>query len=111
LTLRLGETGNLTVPLSYDIASNNAMFNREMVLEGFGIGAAPAALVQSELLSGKLVPLFEDFEVVDGEIEIRLAYNSRALLPAKARVFIENAGTFFVEEMAVRRPARGEFEA
>ena len=83
------------------------MFNREMVLEGFGLGAVPAALVQSELLSGKLVPLLEDFEIVDGAIEIRLAYNSRALLPAKVRVFIEHAGTFF-DEVAVRRPARGE---
>jgi DNA-binding transcriptional LysR family regulator len=106
LTFRCGEEGNLTVPLSYDIASNNAMFNREMVLEGFGIGAAPAALVQSELLSGKLVSLLEDFDIVDGEIELRLAYNSRALLPAKVKAFIEHAGTFF-DEVAVRRPAPG----
>jgi DNA-binding transcriptional LysR family regulator len=110
LTFRLGEEGNLAVPLSYDIASNNAMFNREMVLEGFGIGVAPAALVQSELLSGKLVSLLEDFDIVDGEIELRLAYNSRALLPAKVRAFIEHAGAFF-DEVAVRRPARSEFEA
>src|ERR1700692_1849336 len=101
LTFRLGEEGNLAVPLSYDIASNNAMFNREMVLEGFGIGVAPAALVQSELLSGKLVSLLEDFDIVDGEIELRLAYNSRALLPAKVKVFIEHAGTFF-DELAIR---------
>ncbi|SOE91607.1 DNA-binding transcriptional regulator, LysR family [Burkholderia sp. D7] len=110
LTFRLGEEGDVIVPLSYDIASNNAMFNREMVLEGFGLGAVPAALVQSELLSGKLVSLLEDFEIAGGAIEIRLAYNSRALLPAKVRVFIEHAGTFF-DEVAVRRPARGEFEA
>lgn len=105
LTFRLGEERNLSVPLLYDIASNNAMFNREMVLKSFGVGVVPTALVQSELSSGRLVSLLQDFEVVDGELEIRLAYNSRTLLPAKVRVFIDHASTFF-EQVAGTRGRR-----
>jgi DNA-binding transcriptional LysR family regulator len=96
LTFRLDER-DLTVPLTYHVASNNPMFNREMVLEGFGIGAVSAALVQAELSSGRLVPILGDFEIVDGAIEIRLAYNSRTLLPAKVRAFVEHAAAFFEE--------------
>jgi DNA-binding transcriptional LysR family regulator len=84
-----------TVPLRYEIASNSAIFNRQMVLESFGIGVLPAALVQGELDSGRLVRLVEDFEIVDGAVEIRLAYSSRTLLPAKVRAFIDHAAAFF----------------
>jgi DNA-binding transcriptional LysR family regulator len=94
LTFRLGGQ-DLTVPLMYHVASNNPIFNREMVLEGFGIGAVPAALVQAELSSGRLIPILGDFEIVDGAVEIRLAYNSRILLPAKVRAFVEHAAAFF----------------
>ncbi len=96
VTFRLDE-GDLTVPLKYHVASNNAMFNREMVLEGFGIGAMPAALVQADLSSGRLVPILGGFEIADSALELRLAYNSRTLLPAKVRAFAEHAAAFFEE--------------
>jgi DNA-binding transcriptional LysR family regulator len=96
LTFDLGEE-ELAIPLKYDIASNNAVFNKEMVLEGFGIGVVPAALAQAELSSGRLVTILEEFEIVDGAIEIRLAYNTRTLLPAKVRAFVEHAAAFFEE--------------
>ncbi|HEY1999959.1 LysR family transcriptional regulator [Paraburkholderia sp.] len=103
LTFRLDE-GDLTIPLTYHVASNNPMFNREMVLEGFGIGAMSATLVQAELASGRLVPILQEFEIVDGAFEIRLAYNSRTLLPAKVRAFVEHAAAFF-EDTADTSPA------
>ena len=95
LTFRLDGGEQITVPLKADVTSNNAVFNRELVLEGFGLGVLPAALVRDELASGKLVSLLDDFEIVDGAIEIRLAYSSRTLLPAKVRAFIEHAAEFF----------------
>lgn len=85
----------VTVRLKYDIASNNPDFNRAMVLDGFGIGILPLALVQRELETGKLVTLLDDFPIVDAQIEIRLAYASRTLLPAKVRAFIDHATAFF----------------
>jgi DNA-binding transcriptional LysR family regulator len=94
LTFRL-EHEDLTIPLKVDIASNNPVFNKEMVLQGFGIGMVPAVLVQAELASGRLLPILEGFVVLDGAVEIRLAYNTRTLLPAKVRTFIEHATGFF----------------
>ncbi|MFM0166767.1 LysR family transcriptional regulator [Paraburkholderia sediminicola] len=94
LTFRIGEE-DLSIPLKYDVASNNAIFNREMVLQGFGIGVVPAALVRNELSSGRLVSILEAFSIVDGALEIRLAYNTRTLLPAKVKAFVEHAAAFF----------------
>jgi DNA-binding transcriptional LysR family regulator len=88
---------DLTIPLKYEIASNSAVFNRQMVLEGFGVGAIATALVQAELDSGQLVRLVEDFEIVNGAVEIRLAYSTRTLQPAKVRAFIDHAAAFFDE--------------
>ncbi|SAL24158.1 LysR family transcriptional regulator [Caballeronia udeis] len=96
LTFRVGQE-DLTIPMMYEVASNNPIFNREMVLQGFGIGVVPVALAQTELASGQLVAILEEFDIVDGAIEIRLAYNSRTLLPAKVRAFIEHAAAFFEE--------------
>ncbi|WP_213307875.1 LysR family transcriptional regulator [Paraburkholderia sacchari] len=94
LTFRDGEE-EVTVRLKYDITSNNPDFNSAMVLEGFGIGVLPLSLVQRELAAGELVTLLDDFPVVDAQIEIRLAYASRTLLPAKVRAFIDHATGFF----------------
>ncbi|MGX7002818.1 LysR family transcriptional regulator [Caballeronia sp. KNU42] len=96
LTFRVGQD-DLIIPMTYDIASNNPIFNREMVLQGFGIGVVPVALVQTELATGQLVSILDEFDIVDGAIEIRLAYNTRTLLPAKVRAFIEHACAFFEE--------------
>lgn len=96
LTFRVGQD-DLTIPMTYDIASNNPIFNREMVLQGFGIGVVPVALAQTKLATGQLVSILDEFDIVDGAIEIRLAYNTRTLLPAKVRAFIEHAAAFFEE--------------
>lgn len=93
----LVDNEEVTIPLKYDIASNNAEFNRELVLEGFGIGIVPAALVEAELASGRLSTLLDDFQLVDGAVEIRLAYNTRALQPAKVRAFVDHAVAYFAD--------------
>ncbi|MFX1674506.1 LysR family transcriptional regulator [Paraburkholderia sp. A2WS-5] len=94
LTFRDGEK-EVTVRMKYEVASNNPDFNLAMVLEGFGIGTLPRGLVQSEVATGRLVTLLDDFPVVDAQIELRLAYASRTLLPAKVRAFIDHATEFF----------------
>jgi DNA-binding transcriptional LysR family regulator len=91
-----------TIPLRYDVSSNNATFNREMVLEGFGIGLVPKHLVADALASGRLVRLLEEFDLVDGTVELLLAYSSRTLLPAKARAFIDHASGFFADHALPR---------
>ncbi|SAK58385.1 LysR family transcriptional regulator [Caballeronia hypogeia] len=97
LTFRIGSE-ELRVPLNHDIASNNAVFNRDMVLEGFGIGSLPTALVANEIAQGRLVTLLDAYERVESAIEIRLAYSTRTLLPAKVRTFVEHAARFCADE-------------
>jgi DNA-binding transcriptional LysR family regulator len=94
IAFRTGET-ELSVPRRFDISSNSPAFNREMVLQGLGIGFVPEDLVDKELASGKLVRLLTDFQLVDDSVEIRLAYSNRTLLPAKVRAFIDYAADFF----------------
>jgi DNA-binding transcriptional LysR family regulator len=89
------ENEELTIPLRFDVSSNSPAFNREMVLQGFGIGIVPVSLIENELASGTLVRLLADFELTDIGIEIRLAYSNRTLLPAKVRAFIDHATDFF----------------
>ncbi|WP_233872579.1 LysR family transcriptional regulator [Paraburkholderia adhaesiva] len=98
LTFRVGDE-DVTVALKHEVVSNNPEFNREMVLEGFGIGVLPAALVRAEIEEGRLVTLLDEYPIVDAQIEIRLAYTTRTLLPAKVRAFIDHATAFFDDMM------------
>lgn len=94
LTFRVGNE-DVQVELKHEVVSNNPEFNREMVLEGFGIGVLPLALVRTELETGRLVTVLDEYPIVDAQIEIRLAYTTRTLLPAKVRAFIDHATAFF----------------
>lgn len=88
----------MTVPMKFDIASNNPAFNCEMVLQGIGLGILPEALVRDELEAGSLVRVLDEFELTDGAIEIRLAYVTKTLMPAKVRAFIDHVTSFFEAE-------------
>jgi DNA-binding transcriptional LysR family regulator len=101
LTFRIGGE-EVVVPLNHDISSNSAVFNREMVLEGLGIGVLPGALIDREVAAGRLVTLLGAFELVGATTDIRLAYSTRALLPAKVRAFVEHAVRFCVERPYAR---------
>jgi DNA-binding transcriptional LysR family regulator len=94
LSFRIGRD-TLTVPLHYEVASNNAQFNLGLVLQGFGIGVLPVAMVQEDLAAGRLVPVLDEFRIVDAGTELRLAYSSRMLLPAKVRAFIDYSVEYF----------------
>ena len=67
-------------------------------LQGFGIGVLPTALIAQEVGAGRLVTLLDAYERVDSAIEIRIAYSTRALLPAKVRAFVEHAVRFCADE-------------
>ncbi|MGZ2747477.1 LysR family transcriptional regulator [Burkholderia stagnalis] len=85
----------LAVALRFDASSNSPAFNREMVLQGLGIGITPLAVVENDLASGALLRLLADFPMAQDSIEIQLAYSNRTLLPAKVRAFIEHAVGYF----------------
>lgn len=94
VTFRM-EHEKVVIPIKYEIASNNPIFNRDIVLEGFGVGLLPITLVEQDIKAGRLVRLLEEFEIADTAAEVRLAYMGRALLPAKVRAFIEHTADFF----------------
>jgi DNA-binding transcriptional LysR family regulator len=100
----LTEQDEVAVPIRYDIVSNNAVFNRAMVLRGLGLGLLPAELVEPEVRAGRLVRVLEEYEIKEEAIEIRLAYATRTLLPAKVRAFIDHA-TGFYEALASEQPS------
>ncbi|HVE09780.1 MAG TPA: LysR family transcriptional regulator [Paraburkholderia sp.] len=102
ITFRSDGADEVTMPLRFEVSSNNPTFNRDMVLQGLGIGIAPRDLVEPELASGKLVRLLTDFQLVDDTVDILLAYSNRALMPAKVRAFIDYAAAFFADLTASR---------
>jgi DNA-binding transcriptional LysR family regulator len=88
------EQENVAVPINYEITSNNPVFNRDVLLDGLGIGVLPATFVEQDIKAGRLVRLLEGFEIADTAAEVRLAYSRRALLPAKVRAFIDHTAAF-----------------
>lgn len=86
-----------TVDLNVEITTNNPTLRKEMVLSGFGLGALPLTLVEEELKDGRLVRLLEDYELVDGAIELRLAYSNRKFMPAKVRAFVDYATAYYAQ--------------
>ncbi|KVR53525.1 hypothetical protein WL13_01625 [Burkholderia ubonensis] len=62
---------------------------------GIRLFLLPSPLVQDDLASGRLVRVLDSFRIVDAATELRLAYSSRTLLPAKVRTFIDHAVAFF----------------
>jgi DNA-binding transcriptional LysR family regulator len=91
----------LVIPLRYDVSSNSPVFNRDMVLQGFGIGILPEVLVEGELAAGVLERVLPGLPFADDAIEVVLAYNHRALLPAKVKAFIAYASNFFAKAEVV----------
>ncbi|WP_042299486.1 LysR family transcriptional regulator [Paraburkholderia kururiensis] len=85
----------IVVPLRYDISTNSAAFNKELVLGGAGLGILPRSMIERELASGRLVRILPEFELVDSEIELQLAWRDRRLMAAKVRAFVDFATTFF----------------
>lgn len=85
----------IIVPLRYDISTNSAAFNKELVLGGAGLGILPRSMIERELASGRLVRILPEFELVDSEIELQLAWRDRRLMAAKVRAFVDFATAFF----------------
>ncbi|MGF6637905.1 DNA-binding transcriptional LysR family regulator [Paraburkholderia sp. MM5496-R1] len=85
----------IAVPLEYEVSTNNAALNKELVLGGAGLGALPLAMIGKELDDGRLVRLLPGFELMNGEVELKLAYRDRSLMTAKVRAFVDYATSYF----------------
>ena len=76
-----------TVRVAGSLNSNNGDLNAAAAVQGVGIALEPDFIVDSELKSGKLVPVLESFEAPASPIYA--VYPSRRFLPAKVRMFVD----------------------
>lgn len=94
--LRLRQGGEeIAVPLEYEVSTNNGALNKELVLSGAGLGVLPLPMIAKELDDGRLVRLLPGFEIMNGEVELKLAYQNRRLMTAKVRAFVDYAASYF----------------
>jgi DNA-binding transcriptional LysR family regulator len=76
-----------TVRVAGSLNSNNGDLNAAAAVQGVGIALEPDFIVNSELKSGKLVPVLESFEAPASPIYA--VYPSRRFLPVKVRAFVD----------------------
>lgn len=83
--------GNQGQPVEVDVGprmtANDMVMIKNMILEGFGIGAAPQILISEDVRAGRLIPLLPDTPFQ--ERTFYLVYPSRREPPSKVVAFTE----------------------
>ena len=88
---KAGETTQVKV---HNIISvNSASAVRNILLRDAGIGPCPAFVVRDHLQTGKLIQLFDEYEIV--ELGLYAVYLENRYLSAKIRAFVD----FLVEQL------------
>ncbi len=72
---------------------NNSEALREALIQGVGIGRLPTFVAGPEIKSGRLVALFEEYQMPDKTIYA--VFPQRQYMPAKVRAFIDFMVEFF----------------
>jgi DNA-binding transcriptional LysR family regulator len=81
------DSAPINVVVKGPIEANSPMACRSAALSGLGFARLPDFVAASEIGSGRLVPLLEDFSPPDAGIYA--VYPHRRYLPAKVRVFVD----------------------
>lgn len=76
------------------IQVNNGETLRQTLLSGLGIGRLAWYHIGPDVTAGRLVPLLEDYEPVEGEV-VHAVFVGRGLMPARVRAFLD----FLAERM------------
>ena len=69
------------------LESNDGQILRHAALAGMGILVQPKYIVYDDLVAGRLVPVLDDWDLP--RLTINIAFQTRAHMPAKDRVFID----------------------
>jgi DNA-binding transcriptional LysR family regulator len=86
--LHFTRQGDVTVlPVSGTMKSNEGQVIRAAALHGFGILVQPKYVIYDDIVSGRLVPVLEGWDLP--RLTINVAYASRRFVPAKVRTFID----------------------
>ncbi|HEX7967959.1 MAG TPA: LysR family transcriptional regulator [Stellaceae bacterium] len=91
-----GPNGEVTVPVSGNLHTNNTELLRAAALSGRGIVRAPNYSIRDDVRAGRLIQVLPDWH--SGELPIVALYPARDHLPAKVRIFIDFAVKHFAEE-------------
>ncbi len=69
------------------LESNDGQILRAAALDGMGILVQPKYIVYDDLQAGRLVPVLDDWDLP--RLTINIAFQTRAHMPAKVRLFID----------------------
>jgi DNA-binding transcriptional LysR family regulator len=67
--------------------SNDGQILRVAALDGMGILVQPKYIVHDDLKAGRLVPILDDWDLP--RLTMNIAFQTRAHLPVKVRLFID----------------------
>jgi len=82
---RTGES--VLVKIKPLLESNDGQILRVAALDGMGILVQPKYIVYDDLKAGRLVPVLNDWDLP--RLTINIAFQTRAHLPVKVRLFID----------------------
>jgi len=86
----------LSVPVTPALSANDGQIIRAAALRGSGILAQPTYIIEQDLEAGRLVRILDDWDLP--RLTMNLAFPTRAFLPAKTRLFMENLTRRFQTE-------------
>lgn len=76
-----------TIKIQSGFQANDGQLLRAAAMDGFGILIQAKSLIYSDVKSGHLVPLLDEWNLP--HLTINIAYRTRKYLPAKVRAFID----------------------
>jgi DNA-binding transcriptional LysR family regulator len=82
---RTGES--VLVKIKALLESNDGQILRIAALDGMGILVQPKYIVHDDLVAGRLVPVLDDWDLP--RLTINIAFQTRAHMPVKVRLFID----------------------
>ncbi|WP_444927681.1 LysR family transcriptional regulator [Microbulbifer sp. TRSA002] len=82
-----------TIEVKGNYQVNNSEALREALLQGVGIGRLPTFVAGPDIEAGKLIPLFEEYQM--SAKSIYAVFPERQFMPAKVRAFIDFAIEYF----------------
>ncbi|MEZ5664405.1 MAG: LysR family transcriptional regulator [Burkholderiaceae bacterium] len=98
--LRLSRGGEMErVQVQGVLTSNDGQVLRAAALKGMGILVQPSYIVYDDIVSGRLIPILNEWDLP--RLQINIAYQSRRYPSAKVRAFVDFLATEF---------AAGDFE-
>lgn len=89
--MKNGTTQAIDIKGNYQVNNSEAL--REALLQGAGIGRLPTFIAGPDIKAGRLIPLFEEYQMPAKTIYA--VFPERQYLPAKVRAFIDFAIEYF----------------